>query len=147
MVDFERNLLILPKEITKNGKVGRVPITDDMKFDLLSLGMENSEHYIFGIESPFCRRKEKLFLPSKYQLSKNVAGNLWRENVRDILKINKRMYWFKHKGTNDKEENGMPLGMIKELLRHSGEKTTKIYATKHQERVFDEARKLIPAFE
>lgn len=146
MVDFKKNMLILPKEITKNSKIGRVPITDDLKYDLLSLNMENPEYYIFGIESPYCRRKEKLFLPSPYQMSKNVAGNIWRENVRDILGINKKMYWFKHKGTNDKEENGMPLNMIQELLRHSGENVTKIYATKHQERVFEKARTMIPEF-
>ena len=146
MVDFKKNMLILPKEITKNSKIGRVPITDDLKYDLLSLNMENPDYYIFGIESPYCRRKEKLFLPSPYQMSKNVAGNIWRENVRDILGINKKMYWFKHKGTNDKEENGMPLNMIQELLRHSGENVTKIYATKHQERVFEKARTMIPEF-
>lgn len=146
MVDFKKNMLILPKEITKNNKIGRVPITDDLKYDLLSLNMENPDYYIFGIESPYCRRKEKLFLPSPYQMSKNVAGNIWRENVRDILGINKKMYWFKHKGTNDKEENGMPLNMIQELLRHSGENVTKIYATKHQERVFEKARTMIPEF-
>lgn len=146
MVDFKKNMLILPKEITKNNKIGRVPITDDLKYDLLSLNMDNPDYYIFGIESPYCRRKEKLFLPSPYQISKNVAGNIWRENVRDILGINKKMYWFKHKGTNDKEKNGMPLNVIKELLRHSGEKTTKIYATNHQERVFEKARTMIPEF-
>lgn len=146
MVDFKRNMLILPKEITKNNKIGRVSITDDIKYDLLSLYMENPDYYIFGIESPYCRRKEKLFLPSPYQMSKNVAGNIWRENVRDILGINKKMYWFKHKGANDKEDVGISLDVVKEIFRHGSEKVTEIYATKHQERVFEKARTMIPEF-
>ena len=146
MVDFKKNMLILPKEITKNNKIGRVPITDDLKYDLLSLNMENPEYYIFGIESPYCRRKEKLFLPSPYQMSKNVAGNIWRENVRDILGINKKMYWFKHKGANDKEDVGISLDVVKEIFRHGSEKVTEIYATKHQERIFEKARTMIPEF-
>ncbi len=147
MVDFEKNMIVLPKEITKNDKIGLVPITDDLKEDLLSLGMDNPDYYIFGIESPYCRRKEKLFLPSPYQISKNVAGNIWRDNIHKKLHIYKKMYWFKHKGANDKEANGMPLHIIKELLRHSGENITKIYATKRQERVLEEASALIPKFE
>lgn len=146
MVDFKKNILVLPKEITKNNKIGRVPITDDLKYDLLSLNMENPDYYIFGIESPYCRRKEKLFLPSPYQMSKNVAGNIWRENVRDILGINKKMYWFKHKGANDKESVGISLDVVKEIFRHGSENVTKIYATKHQERVFEKARTMIPEF-
>ena len=146
-VDLEnQEYVVLPKEITKNNKIGRVPITDDLKNDLLSLNIENPDYYIFGIESPYCRRKEKLFLPSPHQISKNVAGNLWRENVRDILGIDKKMYWFKHKGANDKEDVGISLDVVKEIFRHGSEKVTEIYATKHQERVFEKARKMIPDF-
>lgn len=50
------------------------------------------------------------------------------------------MYWFKHKGANDKEENGMNLKTIKEVFGHSSEKITEIYATKHQEKEFEKAR-------
>ncbi|WP_313216518.1 site-specific integrase [Soonwooa sp.] len=146
MVDFKKNLLLLPKEITKNGKIGRVPLTEDLKSDLASLDMSNPDFYIFGIESPYCRRKEKLFLPSAHQISKNVAGNIWRDNVHSILNIYKKMYWFKHKGANDKEDIGMDLDVVKEIFRHSSENVTKIYATKHQDRVFEKARKMIPEF-
>ena len=123
-------------EIMKN-----IAVDLDLKKD-----MENPDYYIFGIESPYCRRKEKLFLPSPYQMSKNVAGNIWRENVRDILGINKKMYWFKHKGANDKEDVGISLDVVKEIFRHGSEKVTEIYATKHQERVFEKARTMIPEF-
>ncbi|ROH94314.1 hypothetical protein EGI15_07430 [Chryseobacterium cucumeris] len=65
---------------------------------------------------------------------------MWTQNAHDILKINKKMYWFKHKGANDKEENGMNLKTIKEVFGHSSEKITEIYATKHQEKEFEKAR-------
>ena len=79
-------------------------------------------------------------------MSINVAGNLWRENVKGILKIDKKMYGLKHKGANDKEDNGMNIETVKQIFGHSSEKITQIYATKHQEREFEKARAMMPKF-
>lgn len=146
MIDLEKQIFILPKEITKT-KARKVPISFDLKEDLQKIDLSNNDNFLFGIESPYCRRKNKLFVVSPHQLSVNVAGNLWRENVRDILGIHKKMYWFKHKGANDKEENGMKIQTVKEVFGHSNEKITQIYATKHQEREFEIARELMPKFQ
>ena len=145
MIDLDKQIFNLPKEITKK-KARKVPISEDLKNDLLKLDLSNEDYYLFGIESPYCRRKDKLFVSSPFILSINVAGNLWRDNVHKVLKIYKKMYWFKHKGANDKEDNGMEIKTVKEVFGHSSEKITQIYATKHQEREFETARKLMPKF-
>ncbi|WP_076443728.1 tyrosine-type recombinase/integrase [Chryseobacterium sp. RU37D] len=106
MIDLNKQIFVLPKEITKT-KARKVPISYDLKLDL-----SNSDNFLFGIESPYCRRKNKLFVVSPYQLSVNVAGNMWRDNVHKGLKIYKKMYWIKHKGANDKEENGMKIQTV-----------------------------------
>ena len=146
MIDLDKRIFILPISITK--KRGRkVPISEDLKADLLKFDLSEPENYLFGISSPYCRRKNKLFVVSPHQLSINVAGNMWRENVRDILGIHKKMYWFKHKGANDKEENGMELKTVGSIFGHSSEKITEIYATKHEEKQFEIARELMPKFQ
>lgn len=145
MIDLNGNIFILPKSITKT-RARKVPISNDLKADLLKFDLSGPDNFLFGISSPYCRRKNKLFIVSPYQLSINVAGNLWRENVRDILGIKKKMYWFKHKGANDKEEQGMELKTVGSIFGHSSEKITEIYATKHEEKQFEIARALMPQF-
>ncbi|WNI34727.1 site-specific integrase [Chryseobacterium sp. SG20098] len=145
MIDLNKQIFILPKEITKT-KARKVPFSYDLKEDLLKIDLSNSDNFLFGIQSPYCRRKNKLFIVSPYQLSVNVAGNMWRDNVHKILNIHKKMYWFKHKGANDKEGCGMSIPVIATIFGHSKEKTTEIYATKHQEKEFEIARKLMPKF-
>lgn len=145
MIDFNKNIFLLPSEITKT-KARKVPFSEDLKNDLLGLDLSNPNYYLFGIESHYCRRKNKLFKPSPYQMSINVAGNLWRENVKGILRIDKKMYGLKHKGANDKEDNGMNIETVKQIFGHSSEKITQIYATKHQEREFEKARAMMPKF-
>jgi integrase len=146
MIDLNKQIFVLPKEITKT-KARKVPISYDLKLDLSKLDLSNPDNFLFGIESPYCRRKNKLFVVSPYQLSVNVAGNMWRDNVHKILNINKKMYWFKHKGANDKEEKGMDIQTVQKVFGHSSEKITEIYATKHEEREFEIARKLMPKFQ
>ena len=145
MIDFSKNIFLLPSEITKT-KARKVPFSEDLKNDLLGLDLSNPNYYLFGIESHYCRRKNKLFKPSPHQMSINVAGNLWRENVKGILRIDKKMYGLKHKGANDKEDNGMNIETVKQIFGHSSEKITQIYATKHQEREFEKARAMMPKF-
>ena len=145
MIDFNKNIFLLPSEITKT-KARKVPFSEDLKNDLLGLDLSNPNYYLFGIESHYCRRKNKLFKPSPYQMSINVAGNLWRDNVKGILRIDKKMYGLKHKGANDKEDNGMNIETVKQIFGHSSEKITQIYATKHQEREFEKARAMMPKF-
>ena len=145
MIDFSKNIFLLPSEITKT-KARKVPFSEDLKNDLLGLDLSNPDYYLFGIQSPYCRRKDKLFKTSPYQMSINIAGNLWREHVKGILGINKKMYGLKHKGANDKEDNGMNIETVKQIFGHSSEKITQIYATKHQEREFEKARAMMPKF-
>ena len=145
MIDLNKKIFRLPKGITKTRK-RNVPISEDLKNDLSKFDLSEPENYLFGIYSPYCRRKNKLFIVSPHQLSINVAGNLWRENVRDILGIRKKMYWFKHKGANDKEEQGMEIKTVQQVFGHSSEKITEIYATKHEEKQFEIARALMPQF-
>lgn len=145
MIDLNKNIFRLPNTITKTVS-RRVPISDDLKEDLLKFDLSDPNNYLFGIYSPYCRRNDKKFIVSPHQLSINVAGNLWRENVRDILGIHKKMYWFKHKGANDKEDSGMEIKTVQSVFGHSSEKITEIYATKHEEKQFEIARALMPQF-
>ncbi len=145
MIDLNKNIFRLPNTITKTVS-RRVPISDDLKEDLLKFDLSDPNNYLFGIYSPYCRRNDKKFIVSPHQLYINVAGNLWRENVRDILGIHKKMYWFKHKGANDKEDSGMEIKTVQSVFGHSSEKITEIYATKHEEKQFEIARALMPQF-
>lgn len=145
MIDLNKKIFRLPKEITKARK-RNVPISEDLKNDLSKFDFSEPNNFLFGIYSPYCRRNDKKFVVSEFPLSINVAGNLWRENVHDILHIYKKMYWFKHKGANDKEEQGMEIKTVQQIFGHSSEKITEIYATKHEEKQFEIARALMPKF-
>lgn len=146
MIDFNTNLFVLPKEITKT-KARKVPFSNDLKEDLQKLDLSNSDNYLLGSEKPYCGKRRSVFVVSPYPLSVNMAGRVWNENVHDILKIHKKMYWLKHKGANDKENAGMDLKTVGSIFGHSSEKITEIYATKHQEREFEIARELMPKFQ
>ncbi|MDR2205843.1 MAG: site-specific integrase [Flavobacteriaceae bacterium] len=146
MIDLEKNIFILPKGITKT-KGRKVPFSDDLKDDLLKFDLSVPEYFLFGKGGVRYGNLDKDYMPSPRQLSVNFAGNMWRDNVCKILKINKRMYWLKHKGANDKEEMGMSIGTVQKIFGHSSEKITEIYATKHNEREFEIARTLMPKFE
>jgi integrase len=145
MIDLNKNIFRLPNSITKAAS-RRVPISEDLKADLMRFDLSEPDNFLFGIYSPYCRRNDKKFVVSPHPLSVNVAGNLWRENVHDILHIYKKMYWFKHKGANDKEDSGMEIKTVQSVFGHSSEKITEIYDTKHEERQFEIARALMPKF-
>lgn len=145
MIDIDKKIITLPREASKT-KGRRVPISNDLKNELLCFDLSIPDNYLFGVELPHSKCITKKFIPAPYPISKSSMQRMWTQNAHDVLKINKKMYWFKHKGANDKEENGMNLKTIKEVFGHSSEKITEIYATKHQEKEFDKARELMPKF-
>ncbi|WP_288444901.1 site-specific integrase [uncultured Chryseobacterium sp.] len=145
MINLDKKIITLPREASKT-KGRRVPISNNLKEELSKFDLSNPEYYLFGVAAPHSKSIDKKFITAPYPISKSSMQRMWTQNAHDILKINKKMYWFKHKGANDKEENGMNLKTIKEVFGHSSEKITEIYATKHQEKEFEKARKLMPNF-
>lgn len=128
MIDTTTWTFHLPEDITKNGKNGVVLIPPDIQSDLQKFDLSNPDYYLFGISQNRSKWAEQ-FIPSPYMMARSTGTRLWKNQVKDQLKIDKDLYSLKHKGANDKLRSGMPFNVVSNILRHSGEKITEIYAT------------------
>ena len=87
MIDKERWIFVLPKEITKNDKKGVVVIPEDLKKDLIKMDLSNPDYYLFGISTPHSTSRNKTFIPSPYPLALNTANKLWKSEVKKINSV------------------------------------------------------------
>lgn len=133
----------LPAEITKNRKVGIVPIPDYLMERLEKMDISNPENYLFGIELVRSRDINKKFKPAPFPLSKNVGNNLWRKEVKEKFGIDSDMYALKSRNANALRKKGIDLAIIRDQFRHSNETMTKIYATEHQKIRMQEVKDVI----
>lgn len=133
----------LPPNITKNGKLGLVPIPDYLMQRIKKMDISNPENYLFGIETIRSRDIKKKFKPAPFPLSKNVGNNFWRKEVKEKFGIDSDMYSLKSRNANIMRKSGVDLSVIRDQFRHSDETITKIYATEHQKIRMKEVKDII----
>ena len=139
MIDMERDLIILPPNITKGRKKYRtLPITTQLKEFLISLQFENlpKDYYLFGSFREVGKGnigKHVDFIPAPTQLKRDTATKRWEKIVKIGLKINVTMYSMKKYGANKKAEAGISIDAIQGTFGHSKKETTLIYLTKQNE--------------
>lgn len=133
----------LPKHVTKNDKAGIVPIPDSLMERLNKMDLSDPENYLFGMGLPRSRDINKKFVPSRNILSKNVANNFWRKEVKIKFGIDSNMYYLKSSSANKMRREGIDLETVRDQFRHSTTTITKIYATEDYRIRMNEVKKTI----
>lgn len=135
---IQKHFFDLPAEITKTEKRRLVPITSEIQMILDGMDLSNPDYFLIG----------KGFQTHPVSLGRNSAANLWKNEVKDFLKIDSELYWLKSRYANILREKGVPLDIIKDLYGHSDEDITKVYATEDYQirmrEVMDFINKKIP---
>lgn len=125
MIDLSNDNINFDKDITKNGKPRVVPINQYLKVILERQNIENlpKEYYLFGRD----------FKPCAVGIERKPATTLWREEIKDKLKINMTLYAIKKHSANSLILAGVSVNAIKDLFGHTSEVTTQIYITNLKE--------------
>jgi len=109
------------KEVSKNGKERKTPLTPDLIEDLSKLNLHNypQNFYVFG---------ENL-LPTKTKLSENFMPKFWAK-MRDELKLPKEMqqYSLRDSGIFEMLKKGIDPLSVKQLADHHSLAMTTIYS-------------------
>ena len=109
-VNLIENKIWIEGDISKNRKTQWVPLPEDLKEELLKIGIENvpGEYYIFGKRGP-----------SKYPVSRDYWSKKFTAIVRGLgISKGLTLYSFKHTGNQVAHLNKMPLMQQKDLNRH-----------------------------
>lgn len=128
MVNLEDEWIQLNEYITKTDDNRKVLIPKDLKNDLSKFDLSNPEAYLFGKFGIRYTNYEKDFQPSMNQLGINRANKIWKEEVIDHLKIDKKMYSHKHQKACHTILDGGSLEAVQRAFGHSRKITTEIYA-------------------
>ncbi len=62
MIDIDKKIITLPREASKT-KGRRVPISNDLKNELLCFDLSIPDNYLFGVELPHSKCITKKFIP------------------------------------------------------------------------------------
>ncbi len=128
MVNLDEEWIQLNEDITKTDDNRKILIPKDLKNDLLKFDFSDPEAFLFGKFGVRYLNYEKDFKPSRNQLGINRANKIWKEEVIDFLKIDKKMYSNKHQKANHTILDGGSLEAVQRAFGHSKKITTEIYA-------------------
>lgn len=135
-IDYEKDLIRLTPQSSKNNKVTYKQLLPEIKQYLLQHGYHTlpGEYYIFG----------KKFEPSPtawHRLSKDSA-ELWRKEVIQGLQIDKKMYSLKHTGSTYyvTENEFVDAAWLQHQMEHSSLEITQLYIQSRKTKMIDTAR-------
>lgn len=130
-----REIMIRP-EVAKTNKARIVPITDTILQILLQRQIWNypSDYFLFSNDK---------FKPGPVAYHPNTPTSWWREMVIKGLNIDCKMYSLKHRGADDKINNGIELDVLRTLYGHKSKQMTEVYAKavkgKYKQKIIDNA--------
>jgi len=120
-VSLEKGHITVRKEVAKNGKERKTPLTPDLIEDLSKLNLQKypPNYYVFG---------ENL-LPTKAKLSDSFMSYFWAK-MRDELKlpIEMQQYSLRDSGIFEMIKNGIDPLSVKQLADHHSLAMTTIYS-------------------
>ena len=120
-ISVSTGLITVRKEVSKNGKERKTPLTPDLVNDFIKLNLQNypQNYYVFG---------ENL-LPTKKQLSENFMPKFWAK-MRDELNLPKEMqqYSLRDSGIFEMLKKGIDPLSVKQLADHHSLSMTTIYS-------------------
>jgi len=120
MIDLKLHLIILPPEITKNGKTRTVTIPDELKKYLLKLSLDEIDlrYYIFST----------YFKPGKVLKDSRYVGKRWTKLRKEInLPKNVQFYSLKDTGIIQMLRDGISPELVRDQAGHSSLEITNKY--------------------
>ncbi|CAD0220269.1 tyrosine-type recombinase/integrase [Chryseobacterium sp. JV274] len=144
-VDVERKIIKINSVYSKTKKTRVVPIIGTIKKLIYSFDLSDPDLFLFGhpIPGKLPFLKENFFCPNKYQFDRAYPTKLWKREIIDGLKINKKLYSNKHKGASDKLRAGIDIETIAAIFGHSRQKMTELYADYIKELRFEKAQNVV----
>jgi integrase len=138
IIDLNNDCINIDKSISKNKTSRVVPINKYQRliFESMNLDSFQSDFYLFGSHDEKFKPKkltDKDYTPAPYKIKRQNATALWKEEIKDKLKINMTLYSIKKHSANSFILAGASVGAIKDLFGHSSEVTTQIYITNLKE--------------
>lgn len=133
MINFHKQEIILPQEITKTRKKRIVPINNHLLQHYIDMHLERypGDFYLFGSHRQSGKGNVGLkgdFIPGPTAIKRDTATKRWEKIVKKDLGINVNLYSNKHAGANAKILAGMPLDALRELYGHTSKLMTEKYA-------------------
>lgn len=143
-VDVERKIIKVDSVHSKTKKTRVVPIIGTIKKLILSFDLSDPDLFLFGSPAPgkIPFLKSNYFCPNKYQFNRSYPTRIWKREIIDGLKINKKLYSNKHKGASDKLRAGIDIETIAAIFGHSRQKMTELYADYIKELRFEKAQQI-----
>lgn len=131
MVNFKRNEIKLPPEITKTDMYRNVPINKHLRKMLEDMNIEScpGEFYVFGTSRNLNQGldPEVDFKPGPKQLGRDCASKIWKRLVKTELGIDVNLYSMKHLGGDKKLLAGIELDTVREMYGHTNKRMTERY--------------------
>jgi integrase len=120
-VKLTEKYIVIPGNISKNGKTETVPIIPPLLVELQKLELQDVRHnfYLCG----------KGLVPSRYESGKQVAFRRHEKALRacGMQDENYTLYSWKHTGAVNAYRSGVGVKELQKLLRHSSVSITDIY--------------------
>jgi len=139
MFDLKKKRVVLPAEITKSRKKGRIVPLNPFIWELIQSYITSGlpgDWYLFASGRISGRGNEGKFMdfiPGPTLLKRDTATKRWKRLIIDGLGIGNSMYSMKRYGGDDMYRAGISLEAIQLMYGHSEKQTTEIYVRAMQE--------------